>query len=861
MKRLRVLSFPMKMYCLLLIIVLALSLVSCSEPSMQGDLEISFPDSSSKSIVPTNTAVTWVAISGSLNGSSDVKFDIQYFELGKTISIKGLSAGTWTINVTGYNGNPTDSKTAVLTGSAIDDDVTIRSGSTTRAVFALHYLDSGKGLASVMITWPNTSVRNVLLTAKAGASTVGSSAVSVDSTLNSAVLELSNLDVGNYDLDVTLTNASGTTMAFPMIDMLSVFADLKAEGTISLVDADVPRVVSPVISVTADGPSITSRTVSIVSATPNTTIYYTLDDSVPQFADGVPGANTLTYTQPFAITSPVTIVTTLAARNGYQDSESICSGELTVGGSDDGGVVISQPSLISNVLVTSMNEVYLEDPSFAVSYDLEGSPILDSVLWYLDGTSADDTDNDDSYTYTGFLPAGRRQVSVKILYHDGTGAKTALGTLRFNNNGQVATPVVVASGSDSSMQVSIASATPTTSIYYTTDSSVPTVASKLYTEPFSVAAKTTITTIAMAVEYRDSVIVSALVDGGSLSITTPSTVSDVIVQIDTLRSRQPQFSVGYEAVNVSGETVTWYLDDDTQPLTDQDGDAVQTTCTYGGTLEAGRHQITAKITYNDGTRTQVASGLVRFDLEQVLTPEITTVQADNAKQVTLSCATAGSTIYYTTDGNLPDVTNSNQLYSGPFVVSLGKTVKAIAAKVGLADSATAEKTMLYAVGDTGPSGGLIFFVDTNNTYSGWTYLEAAASDEGDHIWGGDETALGASVQRTAIGTGEENTSAITAILDASETDYAAKICENKTVTYNGTTYSDWFLPSRDELDALYTCWNDTGKGSFATVGYWSSTEDNAYIAWMQNFTDGIQNDGNGNGSKSILNRVRAVRSF
>ena len=59
---------------------------------------------------------------------------------------------------------------------------------------------------------------------------------------------------------------------------------------------------------------------------------------------------------------------------------------------------------------------------------------------------------------------------------------------------------------------------------------------------------------------------------------------------------------------------------------------------------------------------------------------------NSTNQVTLATATAGATIYYTTDGTTP--TTSSTLYSGPFEQSSAAPIKAIAVKSGLGNSAT-----------------------------------------------------------------------------------------------------------------------------------------------------------------------------
>jgi hypothetical protein len=104
---------------------------------------------------------------------------------------------------------------------------------------------------------------------------------------------------------------------------------------------------------------------------------------------------------------------------------------------------------------------------------------------------------------------------------------------------------------------------------------------------------------------------------------------------------------------------------------------------------------------------------------------------------------------------------------------------------------------------------------------------------------------------TAIGTGAGNTAMIVAY--CSQSGIAARICS--ALVLNG--YSDWFLPSKDELNLMYQNLNQAGLGSFANDWYWSSTENNSSNAWLQNFSDG----GQVSGSKGANKYVRAVRVF
>ena len=73
-----------------------------------------------------------------------------------------------------------------------------------------------------------------------------------------------------------------------------------------------------------------------------------------------------------------------------------------------------------------------------------------------------------------------------------------------------------------------------------------------------------------------------------------------------------------------------------------------------------------------------------------------------SQEVTITCATEGATIYYTTDGTEP--TKESTLYEGAFTLTATTTVKAIAIKDGLVDSEIATATFTKKSSSSGPSG-------------------------------------------------------------------------------------------------------------------------------------------------------------
>lgn len=168
---------------------------------------------------------------------------------------------------------------------------------------------------------------------------------------------------------------------------------------------------------------------------------------------------------------------------------------------------------------------------------------------------------------------------------------------------------------------------------------------------------------------------------------------------------------------------------------------------------------------------------------------------------------------------------------------------------GQITAVTASKGLLKA-GDTGPAGGLIFY-DKGGVSDGWRYLEATPKDlsAGTQWYNGNYTRIRTS---TALGTGKANTDAIAAA--QSEGIYAASLCKN--LTLNG--FSDWFLPSKDELNLMYLNLKKTGLHEFGDYWYWSSSQISDRSVWIQGFSYGINQEMD---AKDITEAVRAVRAF
>jgi hypothetical protein len=144
-------------------------------------------------------------------------------------------------------------------------------------------------------------------------------------------------------------------------------------------------------------------------------------------------------------------------------------------------------------------------------------------------------------------------------------------------------------------------------------------------------------------------------------------------------------------------------------------------------------------------------------------------------------------------------------------------------------------------------GGLIFYL---NTFNGNGFVAAPTNQGSSLQWGCYGTPINGA-DSTAIGYGEQNTVDIDAGCPTSN--IAADICINLELN----NYSTWFLPSKDELNLIYTNLVLKGFGGFSSSVYWCSSEFSNNNAWEQNFSDGSQITGN----KSNICYVRAIHAF
>ena len=260
--------------------------------------------------------------------------------------------------------------------------------------------------------------------------------------------------------------------------------------------------------------------------------------------------------------------------------------------------------------------LYIDSLAFNMGYKVDDVNIYGSVdggNWTLVGTisvTATSYNNygisfgSNNYNYFKFDVDGTQQIRVAsmTIYYKSTGPS---GTAA-----QVPS-ITPASGSYTSpVTVSIASATANASIYYTTDGTIPTTSSSLYTAPFTVSQTTTVKAIATATGYTNSPVATA-------TYSFPVTVAN-IAEFKAQTSTTQPFVIANDVTYVFGQGQYTYVKDASAGLLiygndittsynegDQISGLMGTRSVYSGQIEMSATQNTAAATSNTGSVTPI----------------------------------------------------------------------------------------------------------------------------------------------------------------------------------------------------------------------------------------------------------------
>jgi len=389
------------------------------------------------------------------------------------------------------------------------------------------------------------------------------------------------------------------------------------------------------------GTYASTQTVTISCATPGATIYYTADGSTPTTAS-------TKYTVPFAVSATTTVIA-LATAPGMNNS-AVAGGTYTL--------EVATPAL------SPAPGTYAGAQTVTISCATPGA-----TIYYTTDGSVPSTASS-KYTAPLGIPAS---ATVNAIAAAAGLANSAMSSATYT----IVLPVVatpafspVAGTYPNAQSVSLSSATPGATIYYTTDGSTPSTSSAKYTAAFSVPANSTINAYATAPGLADSPVATAVY---GIQAATPTFSAPT----GTYNSTQ---LVGLSCATAGA--AIYYTTDGSTPTT-------------SSTKYTSALTIATTTTVNAlATATGMAASLVgsaTYTL-QAVTPIFSVAPGtyNSTQLVGLSCATAGAAIYYTTDGSAP--TGSSTKYTSSLSISTTTIINALAMGPGLADSAVASAT-------------------------------------------------------------------------------------------------------------------------------------------------------------------------
>ena len=418
-----------------------------------------------------------------------------------------------------------------------------------------------------------------------------------------------------------------------------------ASGTYTI---NLPTAATPAFS-PAPGTYTSVQSVTLSDATAGAVIYYTTNGSTPTTASAV-------YTSAIPVNATTTIQA-IAVAPGYNNS-AVASGVYTINLTAAAPILSPVPGTY-----TSVQSVTLSDATSG------------AVIHYtLDGTVPTIT----SPTYTSAIAVNATTTIQAIAVATGYSNSAVAGGLYTINLPNAAAPTFnPAPGTYTSIQsVTLADATPGAVIHYTTNGTVPSATSTTYSSPLSVSATTTIQAIAVAAGYNNS---SAA--GGTYTINLPPAAAPVL-------NPAPGNYTSTQTVVLSDTTsgaVIYYTIDGTTPTT--------SSAVYSAPLTVSATTTVQAIAVATGyTSSAVAGGAYTFSLPAASAPVFNPTPGTftSVQSVTLSDATSGAAIHYTTNGSIP--TASSPVYSSPIAVNATTTIQAIATASGYNNSPVAGGT-------------------------------------------------------------------------------------------------------------------------------------------------------------------------
>ena len=449
-----------------------------------------------------------------------------------------------------------------------------------------------------------------------------------------------------YTTPVTVA-ATGTIKAIAYMSGMADSAVAVALYTIAM------PVAAPTFTPAA-GQYSSTQTVAIATATTGASIRYTTDGSTPSETAGT------LYSAPVTVSSTSTI-NAIAYKSGMTDS-AVAAAAYTI------GPAVAAPTF------TPAAGTYNSSQTVTIATTTAGA----SIRYTTDGSTPSETAGT---LYSAPVTVAATSTINAIAYKTGM-IDSPVSTAAYAIGPAVAAPTFTpAAGTYNSTQtVTIATTTAGASIRYTTDGSTPSeTAGTLYSAPVTVSATATINAIAYKSGMTDSTVsTAAYTIGPAVAAPTFTPAAGTYNSTQTVTI----------ATATAGASIRYTTDGSTPSETAGTSYSAPVTVSATATINA--------IAYKSGMTDSSVSTAAYTIGAAVAAPTFTPAAGtyNSTQTVTIATATTGASIRYTTNGNTPSET-AGTLYSAPVTVSASSTIKAIAYKTGMPDSAVA--TAAYTI--------------------------------------------------------------------------------------------------------------------------------------------------------------------
>jgi len=418
------------------------------------------------------------------------------------------------------------------------------------------------------------------------------------------------------------------------------------------INIPVQQAATPIFSI-ATGTYAATQSVEITCPTAGAAIYYTIDGTNPTVTSALyKGSITLNST---------TTLKAVAIKPGMLDSD-VVTAAYTIN--------IPTQQVVATPVFSIASGTYTSTQSVEISCATSGA----TIYYTLNGSNPTTS----STTYTNAISISTSATIKAIAVKSGmTNSDIASANYTINIPlPKVSTPTFnIADGTYTETQsVEISCTTAGSKIYYTLDRTAPTSSSTLYSGTISVSITTTIKAIAIKTGMADSDLATA-----SYTINLP--LPKVTTPIFNISNGSYTETQSVEITCATPNAKIYYTLDGTAPTS--------SSSLYSGTLSVSITSTIKAIAIKTGMADSdlaMANYTINIPALQVAKP-VFSVPAGaytTAQTLTITCATPGATIYYSTNGS--DPSNSLLIYTASITIAADMTLKAIAKKAGYIDS-------------------------------------------------------------------------------------------------------------------------------------------------------------------------------